>query len=143
MHVKIYIENMQKSPKTRCGTYAYLLECQWYGEPYTVHEFVQAEGTRYQMDLSACTDALNRMKKPSEIEIIGDLEWVASQSRYLHHWEENGWKNAVGKTVKNLELWQQINEKMKIHKITFTHCKNHDFSEWMKRGMKEKYENTE
>lgn len=137
MHVKIYVENGQKSPKTRCGTYAYLLECELHGEPYTLHDFASKTGSRYQMDLSACVDALSRMKKPSEIEIIGDLEWVATQSTYLPQWESNGWKNAVGNPIKNLELWQQFHEKTKVHKITFAHCKNHAFSAWMGRGMKE------
>lgn len=139
MHVKIYIENMQKSPKTRCGTYAYLLECELYGEPYTIHGFGKAEASRNQMDLTACVAALDRMKKPSEIEIIGDLQWIASQSSRLPHWIENGWQTAAGKPVKHIDLWQQFYERSKIHKITFTHRKNHTFSDWMRREMKEKY----
>lgn len=139
MQVKIYIENMQKSPKTRCGTYAYLLECELYGEPYTVHGFGQTEASRYQMDLTACVAALGRMKWPSKIEIIGDLEWVAIQSTYLPRWMENDWKNAAGKPVKHVDLWQQFYECSKPHKIAFTHCKNHAFSNWMRREMMEKY----
>lgn len=139
MQVKIYIENTQKSPKTRCGTYAYLLECELCGETRTVHGFSQMEASRNKMDLTTCVAALGRMKKPSEIEIIGDLQWIASQSSHLPHWLENGWRTAGGKPVKNMELWQQFYERSKIHKITFTHRKNHAYSEWMRREMKEKY----
>ena len=131
MHVKIYIVNTQKSPKTRCGYYGYVLACEIRGELHTKEGFGRMEGTKNQIDLTACVEALSRMKRPSEIEIIGDFQWLSQQVQYLEIWEKSGWNTVSGNPVKNMELWQEFLKKYREHKIQILLCKNHPFLGWI------------
>lgn len=132
MIVKIYIENLQKSPRKCNGTYGYVLACEIRGELRTKEGFGMMEGTRNQIELTACVKALERVHKPSEIQIIGSLEWIAGQCRNLSVWAENGWRTSSGKQVKNMELWQQLLKYFQKHEITFLHSKHHMFSDWIR-----------
>ncbi|WP_366940883.1 RNase H family protein, partial [Mesorhizobium sp.] len=42
-----------------------------------------------------------------------------------HGWKKNGWKTADKKPVKNGELWQQLDEANRRHKVTWHWVKGH------------------
>lgn len=129
MLVKIYIENTQKSPKVRCGSYGFILTCQTKRKLEKREKYDWGEGTRNQLDLQVCIEALSRMVRPAEIEIFGDLQWIACQSRYIDTWKANDWKTSSGKPVKNMLLWQQFADVIEDHEIKFVQCKKHEYSE--------------
>lgn len=142
MLVKIYILNTQKSPRARSGTYGYVDVCVFHGETVTREGAGRVEGTRNQLDLTACVTALRKVVRPSEIELIGDLQWVACQVKYLEAWGKNGWKTSSGKEIKNKALWQQFWTLSKIHKITFSHSKHDAFPVFVTEILNKEFDKT-
>lgn len=68
-----------------------------------------------------------------DIVVISDSKYVVDAFRqdWVKNWKLNGWKNAKGKTVVNLDLWQQLISLAygKSH-ITFDHVQGHTGNKW-------------
>lgn len=87
------------------------------------------ETTNNQMELLAVITGLIDLTKPSRVEVITDSTYVAKGSQeWLPNWKRNGWKRKDGKRlvpIKNLELWQQLDEQLARHEVRFTLVKGH------------------
>jgi ribonuclease HI len=46
-------------------------------------------------------------------------------TKWIHGWKQRGWKTADKKPVKNIELWQQLDEALKPHRISWHWVKGH------------------
>ena len=53
-----------------------------------------------------------------ELLTIKGSGYIKTGFQYLSAWEKADWKRANGKPVANADLWQQVAEATKIHKIT-------------------------
>ena len=61
------------------------------------------------MELMAVIEALKTVRNPSEIEITTDSKYVKNGiTNWIFNWKKNGWKTASKKTVKNKELWVEL-----------------------------------
>ena len=49
----------------------------------------------------------------------------AIQQKWLENWKRNGWKTAARKPVKNVDLWQALDEQLKKHQVEFVWVKGH------------------
>ena len=59
-------------------------------------------------------------------EALTDSQYVKNGVQsWMHGWKKNGWKTADKKPVKNLELWQALDEATKRHKIDWKWVKGH------------------
>lgn len=47
-------------------------------------------------------------------------------TKWIFGWKKNGWKTADKKPVKNVELWQALDEAIKRHEISWHWVKGHD-----------------
>jgi ribonuclease HI len=87
------------------------------------------ETTNNQMELLAVITGLTDLTKPSSVEVITDSTYVAKGSKeWLPNWKRNGWKRKDGKRlvpIKNLELWQRLDEQLARHDVRFTLVKGH------------------
>ncbi|TWT51631.1 Ribonuclease HI [Thalassoglobus neptunius] len=87
------------------------------------------ETTNNQMELMAVISGLLALTRPSEVEVVTDSVYVAKGSQeWMPNWKRNGWRRKEGKSwkpVKNLELWQQIDELLSKHQVRFTVVKGH------------------
>jgi len=82
--------------------------------------------TNNQMELTAAIEALNALKRSCSVELYTDSQYVKNGIQgWLHGWKKNGWKTAAKKPVKNVELWQALDEATKRHKITWHWVKGH------------------
>ncbi len=88
-----------------------------------------AETTNNQMELSAVIEGLRSLKKRSRVQVVTDSAYVAKGAQeWMPGWKRNGWKRREGKRlkpVKNLELWQALDELLAAHTVTFTVVKGH------------------
>ncbi|HMB14054.1 MAG TPA: ribonuclease HI, partial [Roseovarius sp.] len=76
----------------------------------------EAETTNNRMELLAAIHALEALSKPSAITIVTDSAYVKNGiTGWMHGWKRNGWKTAAKKPVKNVELWQRLDEAQKRH----------------------------
>ena len=88
-----------------------------------------AATTNNRMELQAVIEGLRALTRPSEVEVITDSVYVAKgASEWMTGWKDNGWRRREGKSfkpVKNVELWQDIDQLLARHDVHFTVVKGH------------------
>ncbi len=85
-----------------------------------------AETTNNRMELQGAISALNALKKPSLVILTTDSVYVKDGiTKWIFNWQKNGWKTANRKPVKNVELWKQLVEALKIHDVEWRWVKGH------------------
>lgn len=86
--------------------------------------------TNNQMEMSAVIEGLSLLKRRSRVEVVTDSTYVAKGcSEWLPGWKRNGWRRREGKSwkpVKNVELWQALDELLDRHDVRFTIVKGHN-----------------
>ena len=86
----------------------------------------EALTTNNRMELLAAIHALEALSKPSAITIVTDSAYVKNGiTGWMHGWKCNGWKTAAKKPVKNVELWQRLDEAQARHSVTWQWVKGH------------------
>ncbi|MFD2204338.1 ribonuclease HI [Kiloniella antarctica] len=84
------------------------------------------ETTNNRMELQGAISALNALKKPSYVILTTDSVYVKDGiTKWIFNWQKNGWKTANKKPVKNVELWKQLVEALKIHDVEWKWVKGH------------------
>jgi len=65
--------------------------------------------TNNRMELMAVIQALRALKKPCQIDLYLDSEYVRKGiTEWIHGWRAKGWRTASKQPVKNVELWQDL-----------------------------------
>lgn len=79
------------------------------------------------MEITAVLEGLKMLKHECEVEIYSDSAYVvnAFNQGWLYNWKKNNWKTADKSPVKNKELWEELYELTKKHKVTFIKVKGH------------------
>ena len=86
----------------------------------------EADTTNNRMELLAAISALEALERPSKLTIITDSAYVKNGiTGWLHAWKRNGWKTATRKPVKNVDLWQRLDEAQARHDVTWEWIKGH------------------
>lgn len=86
----------------------------------------QVDTTNNQMELMAAIEALNALKEPCEIDLYTDSVYVRDGiNKWIDGWKAKNWRTAAKKPVKNVELWQALDEARKRHKIVWHWVKGH------------------
>ena len=87
------------------------------GEPQT---------TNNRMELTAVIEGLASLKRPCDITIYTDSEYVRKGiTEWLASWKRRGWKTADNKPVKNVDLWQRLETLAAAHQVTWRWVKGH------------------
>ena len=91
--------------------------------------------TNNVMEMTAVIKALKALKMPCEVELYSDSAYVvnAFEQGWIYNWLKNGWKTADKKPVKNDDLWKEMYELTKVHKVTFNKVKGHADNEYNNR----------
>ncbi len=83
-----------------------------------------AETTNNRMELLAAIEALNALERPSKITVVTDSVYVKDGiTKWIHGWKAKGWKKKGG--LKNVELWQALDEATARHDVTWEWIKGH------------------
>ncbi len=91
--------------------------------------------TNNQMELTAAIEALNALNRPCSVALYTDSSYVKDGlTKWIHNWKRNGWKTAAKKPVKNVELWQALDEAVKRHQIEWHWLKGHAGDEMNERA---------
>ncbi|MCB4457522.1 ribonuclease HI [Leisingera sp. McT4-56] len=86
----------------------------------------EAETTNNRMELLAAINALESLARPSTITVVTDSAYVKNGvTSWIFSWKKNGWKTSSKKPVKNVELWQRLDEAQRRHKVTWEWVKGH------------------
>ena len=86
----------------------------------------EALTTNNRMELLAAIRALEALKRPCTVALHTDSIYVRDGiTKWIHGWQKNGWRTADRKPVKNAELWQQLVEAARPHRIEWHWVKGH------------------
>ncbi|GHC13351.1 ribonuclease HI [Gemmobacter lutimaris] len=86
----------------------------------------EADTTNNRMELLAAISALEALSRPSEIIVVTDSAYVKNGvTGWIFGWKKNGWKTADRKPVKNVDLWQRLDEAQARHKVEWRWIKGH------------------
>ena len=110
------------------GGWAFILRC-----PRSGKELEQADGepqtTNNRMELTAVIRGLESLRDPSAVTLHADSTYVGQGlTTWMAGWKRRGWKRKVGsktEPVKNVELWQRLDDLMQTHRVKFNHVKGH------------------
>ena len=71
----------------------------------------EALTTNNRMELMAVIEALQALKRPCKVELYLDSQYVRQGiTEWIHGWKAKGWKTAAKQPVKNVDLWQKLDQ---------------------------------
>ena len=86
----------------------------------------EPDTTNNRMELTAVIEALNALKRPCEIILHTDSQYVQKGiTEWIHNWKLRGWKTASKSPVKNADLWQALDAAQARHRIDWRWVKGH------------------
>jgi ribonuclease HI len=82
--------------------------------------------TNNRMEMTACIQALNALKKRCAVQLYTDSQYVMKGiNEWLAGWKARGWKTADKKPVKNADLWLLLDSACARHDIDWHWVKGH------------------
>jgi ribonuclease HI len=82
--------------------------------------------TNNRMELMAVIEALNALTRPSRIVLHTDSQYVQKGiTEWLRGWKARGWRTAAKAPVKNVDLWQRLDEAAARHEIDWVWVRGH------------------
>ena len=89
------------------------------------------EATNNRMELTAAIEALGALQNPHRVELFTDSTYLKrGVTEWLPKWRANGWKTAGKKTVKNRDLWKELENTIAIHDVVWRWTKGHAGDRW-------------
>jgi len=90
----------------------------WGGEPLT---------TNNRMELIAVIKALQALKRPSRVRLTTDSQYVCKGiTSWIQSWRQRGWRTSARTEVKNLDLWQALDQARQAHDIEWVWVRGHE-----------------
>jgi ribonuclease HI len=82
--------------------------------------------TNNRMELTAAIEALAALKTDAAVDFYVDSQYVRGGiTGWITGWKKNGWRTADRKPVKNIDLWQRLDELVARHDIRWHWVKGH------------------
>lgn len=82
--------------------------------------------TNNRMELLAAIRALEALKRPCEVEIHTDSQYLRrGVTEWIRIWKRNHWKTASRKPVRNRDLWERLDDLQARHRIRWYWVKGH------------------
>ncbi|TWC33599.1 RNase HI [Pseudomonas sp. SJZ079] len=86
----------------------------------------EAETTNNRMELTAAIRALAELKRACDVLLVTDSQYVMQGIQdWMPNWKKRGWKTAAKQPVKNADLWQQLDEQVNRHTVTWKWVRGH------------------
>ncbi len=83
--------------------------------------------TNNRMEISAVIHALKALRQASSVELWTDSQYVQKGvTEWLEGWKKRGWKTASKEPVKNADLWQELDELLPKHQISWHWVRGHN-----------------
>ena len=74
----------------------------------------EASTTNNRMELMAVIQALEALKRPCAVTLYLDSQYVLKGiTEWMPGWKAKGWRTASKQPVKNVELWQRLDDLLK------------------------------
>ncbi len=85
----------------------------------------EAHTTNNRMELLAAINALETLSAASVLTVVTDSSYVKDGiTKWIYGWKAKGWKKKGGE-IKNIDLWQRLDEARLRHDVTWEWVKGH------------------
>jgi ribonuclease HI len=72
--------------------------------------------TNNRMELTAAVQGLAALKRACPVDVYTDSEYVRRGiTEWIEQWKQRGWKTAAKKSVKNEDLWRELDRIVADH----------------------------
>ena len=86
----------------------------------------EMETTNNRMELTAVIEALSALTRPCDVALTTDSKYVKDGiTQWIDNWKKRGWKTANKQPVKNIDLWQKLDELAQRHTVSWHWVKGH------------------
>ena len=86
----------------------------------------EPDTTNNRMELTAAIRALEALKQPCRVDLTTDSNYVRlGITQWLANWKRRSWRTADKKPVKNVDLWQRLDELARQHQVEWHWVKGH------------------
>ena len=86
----------------------------------------EPDTTNNRMELMAAIRGLQALKRPCHVTLTTDSVYVRDGiTKWTKGWVKNGWKTADKKPVKNVDLWQELLDIARQHRVDWHWVKGH------------------
>lgn len=114
------------------GGYCAILK---YNEFEKVVSGAEKETTNNRMEIFAVIKGLEALKERCNVNVYSDSQYVvdAFNQGWINDWQDNNWRTAGKKEVKNVDLWQTLLALCAQHNVKFIKVKGHADNEYNNR----------
>ncbi len=86
----------------------------------------EAATTNNRMELMAVISALEALRRRCAVRVYTDSQYVQKGiSEWIRDWRRRGWRTAAKKPVKNVDLWQRLDQLAQGHDIEWHWVRGH------------------
>ncbi|HHT50956.1 MAG TPA: ribonuclease HI [Eubacteriaceae bacterium] len=91
--------------------------------------------TNNQMELLAVIKGLKMLKEPCKVNLHSDSAYVvnAFQKDWISSWQQKGWTRGKSGELRNKEMWKELYQLTKIHKVKFIKVRGHSDDKYNNR----------
>ncbi|MFL3023672.1 MAG: ribonuclease HI [Methylophilaceae bacterium] len=120
--IKVYTDGACKGNPGQGGWGALILENDVKREIYGG----ESNTTNNRMELMAVIRALELLKEQNDITVFTDSTYVQKGiSEWIINWKRNGWKSSNKKSVKNKDLWVELDNLNDLMSVKWQWIKGH------------------
>jgi ribonuclease HI len=83
--------------------------------------------TNNRMELTACIEGLKALKYPCKVTLFSDSQYVVNgiTKGWAERWKRKGWMRSQNAPAENYDLWGQLLELCKVHRVEFEWVRGH------------------
>ncbi len=86
----------------------------------------ELETTNNRMELMAAIQGLEALTRGVQVRIYTDSTYVKEGiTSWIHRWKRNRWRTAGRKPVKNMDLWQRLEQALANHDVEWRWVRGH------------------
>jgi ribonuclease HI len=86
----------------------------------------EALTTNNRMELMAAIVAVESLTRPCAVKLTTDSKYVMQGiTEWMGNWKKRGWKTSANKPVKNVDLWQRLDQALSSHQVKWHWVKGH------------------
>jgi len=95
----------------------------------------EALTTNQRMEITAAIAALKALKEPCRVRIYSDSAYLVNAFRqgWLVRWQKNGWLTVKKEPVENQDLWQELLQLVRRHRVEWQKVKGHSDNQYNNR----------
>ncbi len=82
--------------------------------------------TNNRMEITAAIEGLAALTRACKVSLTTDSQYLRrGVTQWLANWKRHNWRTAAKKPVKNVDLWQRLDEELQRHHIDWHWVKGH------------------